>query len=169
MKFRDYDNYEVFEDGRIYSYKYKKFLKHWTNKDGYKVVNLFDNERKRKMYLVHRVVWESVTRATIPEGYEINHISENKDENFFANLEFVTHKQNVNFGTRNARASKSMTNGKLSKSVGAFKNGELVLSFPSTSEAGRQGFNQQDVSACCRNCHNRPGNNVYKGYEWKYI
>ena len=49
MKFRDYDNYEVFEDGRIYSYKYKKFLKPWTNKDGYKVVNLFDNERKRKI------------------------------------------------------------------------------------------------------------------------
>ena len=26
-KFRDYDKYEVFEDGRIWSYKSKKFLK----------------------------------------------------------------------------------------------------------------------------------------------
>ena len=48
MKFRNYDNYDVFEDGRIYSYKKKKFLKPKTNQDGYKQVALTDNEGNKK-------------------------------------------------------------------------------------------------------------------------
>ena len=105
-KFRNYDNYEVFENGRIYSYKYKKFLKPSTNKDGYQVVNLYDNEGKRKIYFVHRVVWEAVTGSPIPKNFEINHLSESKDENFFENLQLVSHKDNCNFGSRNSKMAK---------------------------------------------------------------
>ena len=170
MQFRDYSNYEVFEDGRIWSYKKKRFMKPKTNKGGYQVVGLTDSKGKQKFYLLHRVVWESVTGKPIPQGYEINHISEVKTENFFANLQLLTHKQNLNYGSRNARASKSKTNNpKRSKIVGAFKNGELVMTFPSTKECGRQGFSQGSVAACCRNCFNRPGNNKYRGFEWQYI
>ena len=170
MKFRDFTKYEVFEDGRIWSYKSKKFLKPWKTKNCYQQVYLYDNEGKRKKYYLHRVVWESVTRSQIPKGFEINHISENKTENFFANLQLVSHKENLNFGTRNYRASKSNTNNpKRSKSVCAYKNGELIMTFPSSGEAGRNGFKQSAVSACCRNCFNKPGNNVYKGFEWRYI
>lgn len=169
MKFRDYSNYEIFDDGRIYSYKTKKFLKPYTRKDGYQRVCLIDNEGNRKSYLLHRVVWEAVTGAPIPKGYEINHISEAKDENMITNLELLSHKENLNFGSRNSRASKTKTNGVRSKQVGAFKDGKLVMVFPSTAECGRQGFNQGAVSACCCNCYNREGNNKYKGYEWKFI
>lgn len=172
-KFRNYSNYEIYPDGKIWSYKYKKFLKPGTTNNGYQIVCLTDNEGNKKMYKLHRVVFEAVTGEPIPEGYEINHISEDKTENFFENLELVTHKQNCNYGTRNDRVgkanSKVMTNNpKISKQVFAFKNGELVMTFPSTNEAGRQGFNQGHVAACCRNCFNRPGNNVYKGYIWSY-
>ena len=55
------------------------------------------------------------------------------------------------------------------KQVGAFKDGKLVMTFPSTKEAKRNGFDQSAVSACCRNCYSREGNNVYKGFEWKYL
>ena len=41
--------------------------------------------------------------------------------------------------------------------------------FPSIAEAHRQGFNQGHVASCCRNCYLREGNNVYKGYEWRYL
>ena len=168
--FRNYSKYEVYEDGRIYSYKKKKFLKPITRKNGYQQVSLVDNEGKRKYYLLHRVVWEAVTREQIPKGYEINHISEVKTENMITNLELMSHKQNVNFGTRNSRAAESLTNNpKISKQVGAFKDGKLVMTFPSTIEAGRQGFNQGNVAACCRNSYLREGNNVYKGFEWRYI
>ena len=169
-KFRNFDNYEVYENGRIWSYSKKKWLKPYTRKDGYQQVFLVDNEGKKKLYLLHRVVWESVTSSQIPKGYEINHISEAKDENFFENLQLLSHKQNINYGSRNSRASKSLTNNpNSSKSVGAFKDGKIVLSFQSTAEAGRQGFNQSAVAACCRNCYSREGNNVYKGYSWKYL
>ena len=168
-KFRNYDKYEVFEDGQIYSYKSKKFLKPQTKKDGYKQVVLFDNEGKPKTYLLHRVVWESVTGSPIPKGYEINHISEAKDENFFENLQLLSHKQNVNYGSRNSRAGKSLTkvltnNQKLSKPVGAFKDGKLVFTFPSTSEAQRQGFKKSHISACCRG-----KSKTHRGFQWKYL
>lgn len=173
-KFRNFEKYEVYEDGKIWSYSRKKFLKHQTDKDGYQTVGLTDNEGKQKCYKVHRVVWESVTGKPIPPGYEINHRSEVKTENFFENLELVSHKENCNYGSRNARAGKSISkantnNPKRSKAVGAFKDGKLVMTFQSANEAQRQGFNQGAVSACCRNSYLREGNNVFKGFEWRYI
>lgn len=171
MKFRNYDKYEVFEDGRIWSYKYRKFLKPSTVKGGYQQVELTDNEGKCKRYYVHRIVWEAFTGAPIPSNMQINHRNEIKTDNrFFENLELVSPKQNINYGSRNERARKSLTNNpKTSKPVGAFKDGKLVMTFLSTSEARRNGFSQGNVWACCRNCYLREGNNKYKGFEWKYI
>ena len=153
--FRNYSNYEVFEDGRIYSYKSNKWLKPCTTENGYQRVGLTDNEGNRKMYLLHRVVWEAVTGSTIPPGYEINHLSEVKTENMITNLELVSHKDNVNYGSRTQKCSKQ---------VGAFKNNELVMSFKSTAEAGRQGFFQTSVAACCNGKRK-----THKGFTWKYI
>ena len=163
-KFRNYDNYEIYADGRIWSYKYKKFLKPSTDTSGYKFVKLFDNEGNAKTYKLHRVVYESVTGEPIPEGYEINHISEAKDENFFANLQLVTHKENCNYGTRNERMANTLTNGKTSKQIGAFKNGEIIMSFKSIAEAQRQGFSQGNICSCCNG--NRK---THKGFEWRYL
>lgn len=162
--FRDFTKYEVYEDGRIWSYSHKKFLKPFTDKEGYQRVGLTDNDGKMKSYLVHRVVYESVTGEPIPENLQVNHIDENKTNNHKSNLNLMTCKQNHNWGTRNARAAKSNTNGKCSKAVGAYKDGKLVLSFPSTQEAHRQGFGQGNVVNCCRGKMK-----TYKGYEWRYL
>ena len=78
-------------------------------------------------------------------------------------------KQNSNYGTRNSRIAKAKINGKTSKLVGAFKDGKLVMIFASTNDAGRNGFDQGNVAKCCRNCYIREGNNVFKGFEWRYI
>ena len=179
MKFRDYDNYEIYEDGRIFSYFTKKFLKPATNKDGYQVVGLIDNNGKRKKYLVHRVIYEVFSGEQIPEGMQCNHIDEDKTNNQKSNINLMTPKENVNWGTRTERASKSISkaltnnpkrskamtnNPKISKAVGAFKNGELVMVFPSTNEAKRQGFHQGNVSACCRG-----EMKTHRGYTWRYI
>ena len=116
------------------------------------------------MYLLHRVVYESVTGSPIPKGYEINHIDERKDNNARSNLELVTHKQNMNFGTCSKRIAKAN-----SKKVGAYKNGELVIVFQSIKEVKNKGFEPSAVSSCCRNCYSRDGNNFYKGFQWAYI
>lgn len=162
--YKDFTKYEVYEDGRIWSYSKKKFLKPFTRKDGYQQVWLTDNEGNAKIYFVHRVVWESVTGAPIPEGMQINHIDEMKDNNAISNLNLMSPKENCNWQTRNERISKSMTNGKLSKQVGAFKDGNIVITFSSTNEAGRNGFDQGAVAACCR-CERK----THKGFEWRYI
>ncbi len=165
MKFRDYSNYEIYEDGRIWSYKTKRFLKPGTNTSGYQVVVLTDNKGKGKMYLLHRVIFETFSGEPIPECMQCNHISEDKTDNRFCNINLMTPKQNINFGTGISRRAK-----KISKQVGAFnKNGELVMTFQSTMEAQRNGFHSSAVSACCRNCYSREGNNIYKGFEWRYL
>lgn len=157
--FRNFTKYEVYEDGRIWSYSHKKFLKPTTNNKGYQRVRLSDNEGKQKTYSVHRVVYESVTGEPIPKGMQVNHRNEAKTDNRFSNLNLMTNKENVNYGTRNERMAKAK-----SKQVGAFKNGELVLVFPSTNEAGRNGFVSSNVAACCRGKLK-----TYKGFEWKYL
>lgn len=163
-KFRDYKNYEIYSDGRIWSKSRNKFLKPQTTKDGYQQVNLIDNEGKMKRYTVHKIVYEAVSGKPIPKGYEINHIDERKDNNARSNLELVTHKQNMNFGTCSKRIAKAN-----SKKVGAYKNGELVMVFQSAKEAKNKGFEPSAVSSCCRNCYSRDGNNFYKGFQWAYI
>lgn len=158
-KFRNFDKYEVFEDGRIWSYKSKKFLKPWTTKYGYKRVSLTDNEGNSKMYHLHRVVWEAVTGSPIPEGYEINHIDENKTNNHISNLNLMTPKENVNFGTCIQRRSATR-----SKTVGAFKNGELVMSFKNIMDADKNGYSFGCVARCCRG-----ERKTHRGFEWRYI
>lgn len=46
--------------------------------------------------------------------------------------------------------------------------GETVYKFPSTAEAGRNGYNQVAVAAACRGCYLREGNHQYKGFFWFY-
>lgn len=162
--FKDYTKYEVYEDGRIFSYSKKKFLKPQTNKNGYQRVLLTDNEGIKKWYSVHRIIFESVSGVPIPNGLQVNHINECKTDNRFENLNLMTPKENINFGSGIERCSKAR-----SKQVGAFQNGELIMTFQSTKEAQRLGFNSGAVSRCCRNCFHREGNDVYKGYNWKYL
>ena len=157
--FRNFTKYEVYEDGRIWSYSHKKFLKLETIKDGYQRVCLLNNEGKIKKYLVHRVVYEAVTGNPIPEGLQVNHIDEDKTNNHITNLNLMTCKQNNNYGTRTERAAKAHN-----KQVGAYRNGELVMTFQSTMEAKRNGFSQSGISECCNGKRK-----THKGYEWKYI
>ena len=158
--FRDYTKYEIYDDGRIYSYKSNKFLKPITDKGGYQVVMLYDNEGKGKMYKLHRVVFEAVTGSPIPDGMQINHRNEIKTDNrFFENLELVTPKENCNYGSRNERVAK-----KRSKQVGAFKDGELFITLKSTQEAQRQGFNSGHIVECCNGKRK-----THKGFEWRYL
>lgn len=163
--FRDYTKYEIYEDGRIWSYKTNRFLKPGTDQCGYQMVVLSDNYNKLKTFRLHRVVYESVTGEPIPEHLEVNHIDENKKNNAFSNLNLMTHKENCNWGTGIERQTKAMTNNpKISKQVGAYKDGKLVLVLNSTNEAGRQGFSQGNVWSCCKG-----ERKTHKGYEWRYI
>lgn len=169
MKIKNFNGYEIFpEEGKIWSYKTNKFVGAQLP-NGYWIVGLTDDDGEQHHFLLHRLIWQAV-HGEIPENMEINHTTEDKNMNGIQFLELVDKKTNINYGTRTARAAEKLTNRQdLSKQVGAYKDGVLVMTFPSTQEAQRQGFNQGNISQCCRNCYLREGNNTYRGYKWRYL
>lgn len=102
--------YQVSNLGNIRSLKYAggnkvKLLKQATT-NGYKQVQLSKNG-KGKNHLVHRLV----AIAFIPNPNNlpvVNHKDENPSNNNVDNLEWCTQEYNINYGTRNERASESM-------------------------------------------------------------
>ena len=164
---KDYEGlYMVSNWGRVKSIKFGKeiILKQWTSSNGYSQVNLCKNG-KVKNYKVHRLVAEAFLDNTdnLPE---VNHKDEDKQNNNVENLEWCSAKYNSNFGTRNERITKKMTNGKLSKPVLQYTmDGKFVKEWPSTMQAEREGgFNNRQISACCRGKRK-----THKGFIWKYL
>lgn len=154
----NYSNYLVLpNEGLIYSLKRNRYVG-CKLKDGYWQCTLSANNGEWKTG-VHRVIWIAVN-GDIPEGLEVNHIDENKSNNSINNLNLLTRKENINFGTHNERVAKA-----LSKPVGAFKDGKLVMDFSSMAEAQRQGYKSGNICNCCRGIRYK----TYKGYEWRYI
>lgn len=158
--FRDFKKYEIFEDGRIWSYKSNKWLKPTLHSSGYLAVHLSDNDGEMKKYLHHRVVYEACSQAPIPEGFDVNHIDEDKTNNHMSNLDLMTRKENVNWGSRNERIVKAK-----SKKIEQYdKDGNLIQVWPSIIEVHRQlGYSRGGISMCCNG--KRKTN---KGFIWKF-
>lgn len=167
--------YEISNFGRIKSLNYRrtgkeKIMKPKKHRGGYLFVHLCRNGKYKRFY-VHRLV--GIAFIPNPEGLpEINHKNEDKTNNVVSNIEWCDRRYNLNFGTYNERMSAVLTNHHaFSKPVEASKYPdfrEICLRFASTMEAGRKGYHQGNVSACCRGCFNREGNNKYKGLYWRY-
>lgn len=150
------------ENGCLISVK-ERILKPQITCDGYYRVCLY-KQSVQKHYKVHRLVW-SAFNGQIPQGYEINHIDENPSNNRLENLNLMTHKENINYGTRNERSAKKHINGKKSKSVLQFDlNNNLVKEYPSIRQVEREtGFANQNIVNCCKGKLKQ----AY-GYKWKY-
>ena len=77
---KDYEGrYAVTEDGQIWSYKRKIFLKPSKNKNGYLKVVLC-KEAKTKTFFVHRLVLETYCPVENMENLQVNHKSEIKTD-----------------------------------------------------------------------------------------
>ena len=141
----------------------EKILKPGITHKGYYRVALCKNSI-RKFFYVHRLVWEAFN-GTIPEGLQVNHISERKSENRLSNLNLMTPKENSNWGTRIERQVKKRINGKCSKTVLQFTlDNILVKEFPSIRQAEREtGFSHQNIVNCCKGRYEQ----AY-GYKWQY-
>lgn len=125
---------------------------------GYYEVGLYKNSI-RKMYLVHRIVWEAFN-GQIPEGLQVNHINEVKTDNRLSNLNLMTAKENTNWGSRNERISKNC-----SKPVLQFTlDNVLVKEFLSIIQIERElGFSCGNIVNCCKGKLKQ----AY-GYIWRY-
>lgn len=142
----------------------ERIRKPTKDRDGYYRIQLW-KQSIIKQYLIHRLVFETFN-GSIPEGYEINHLDESPINNALSNLSLVTHKENLNYGTRTKKCSKKLKNRKdLSKSVLQFTlEYVLVKEYSSTHQAEREtGFAQQNICACCKGKLKQ----AY-GYKWRY-
>ena len=55
MEIQGYENYLIYEDGRVYNKKYDRFLKQQINTQGYYIVDLY-YKSIRKHFSIHRLI-----------------------------------------------------------------------------------------------------------------
>lgn len=105
---KGFENYHISNFGRVRSVKrngtpggIRKLNK---NSRGYVQVSLRKDDKlfnKRVSILVAEAFIENTNNKT-----QVNHIDENKNNNYVSNLEWTTAKENANHGTRNERIAK---------------------------------------------------------------
>ena len=178
--------YKVSNLGKILSLNYHRegraeLMTPGERKDGYFQVCLRKNGES-KTCLVHRLIAETFLpnpenkpcinhKIQGKEGKKINMVIFNEDGTVNkerSTIEWVTPKENNDYGTHNERAgkaiSKANTNGKLSKPVLQFTlDGEFIREYPSIMECERNGFSHQHVSACCQGKRK-----THKGFRFMY-
>ena len=159
--------YEVSDLGRVRSLKYgkEKILSPNKTRRGYLLVHPYKDGKTRGL-LIHRLVAEAFIPN--PQGLEtINHKDEVKTNNVASNLEWMSVKDNNNYGTHNKRVAKANINNPVfSKPVVMLdkSTGELLATFPSLAEAERvTGIKRTSISHCCTGRSKSSG-----GYVWRY-
>lgn len=151
-------DYEVSDLGRVRNKKTGRFLAIGHDKKGYCLVRPYING-KQKHCCLHRLVLSSFTNNT-DGSLDVNHKDEDKDNNCLTNLEWMSHHQNMNYGTRNERASKANSKPVLQYT----KEGTCVREWPSTMEVTRQiGIAYQHICSCCNGKRKTAG-----GFVWRY-
>lgn len=146
------ENYEVSTDGEIKNKKTGRALKFQDNGHGYLLVDLWVNG-KRTRKLVHRLVAE----AFIPNPDnkpQVNHMNERVDDNRVFNLNWMTSKENINYGSHNKRLSESLKNSEKLQKLHESQSKQIIIiyrdntyeEYPSATTAARElGLNQGNI------------------------
>ena len=156
---KDITNYEglyaVTENGEVFSYRSKRFIKPFLRKNGYLQVILVKDGIK-KAFKLHRLVAQEYL-CNPDNKEEVNHLNENKTDNRVENLAWATRKENMNHGTITDRISDSLK--KLVKCI------ELDITFNSITEASIY-INRSP--SCISDALNGRSETA-GGYHWQYI
>ena len=95
-------NYLITEEGRVYSLIRKRYLKPHDNGIGYKQVFLKGDDLTRRWHKLHRLI--ALCYVDNPDNKpEVNHKDRNKANNHYTNLEWMTHKENINHSYETGR------------------------------------------------------------------
>lgn len=151
--------YFVSNDGRVFSSRNneKKELKQFADKDGYMIVQL-SKQGKRKTMRVHRLVANAFIEN--PNNLPIvNHKDENKSNNHYENLEWCSYRNNIIFNGGGERRGE-----KLMIPVVVSKNGKSIA-FHSANDAA---LYVNTRPHCITNCA-RGYRKTIKGYGVQYL
>ena len=92
MEIEGYENYLIYEDGKVQNKKTKRYLKQNTYRNGYLYVNLC-NDGKLKKHSIHRLI--GTYYIPNPENKKcIDHINRIRIDNRIENLRWATHSEN---------------------------------------------------------------------------
>lgn len=154
-----------FKNGRV--------LSQYLNRSGYMYICL-SKDGVHKTLRVHRLVALAFVNNHNGMQY-INHKDENKANNKASNLEWCDQEYNINYGTRNERASRTERD-KLGRCVGQYSNdGVLICKYPSVKDAEEAvGVHGSCIRQCATMKEYKAHNGKYYrrkkagGYIWKY-
>ena len=94
MEVQGYNNYLIYEDGRVFNKSTKKFkVASIFSQTGYKEVSLYKNN-KRKHFLIHRLI----AQYYIPNPDnkpQVDHKDRNRQNNHIFNLRWVSPYENI--------------------------------------------------------------------------
>jgi len=166
--------YQVSNFGRVKSVRRDIIRVLSKNAQGYYKVNLAV-KGKQHTFTVHRLVYETFV-GPIPDGMQVNHIDENKLNNFVWNLNLMTPKENTNWGTCIERRAKA--NGLTRKGTELYEtnpNAKPILQYTLNGEFIREwacgryaiealGLDQASLSMCLHGKTNSCG-----GFKWCFV
>lgn len=151
--------YQVSTLGNVRSlFRYRKILKQQMQPNGYKSVQLYKN-KKAKFSLVHRLVAKTFISNPLNKP-AVNHLNEIRSDNRVTNLEWVTNKENQNYGHQKEKMSRSQ-----GKTLLQFdKCNNFVASYYSGGDAQRKtGISRYKISLVANGKRKTAG-----GYIWKF-
>lgn len=130
---KEFHGYEVYEDGRVYSNKIKKFLKpaKCGSERQYYFLTLTLNDGTQKQFYIHRLVAMLFCNNEHNKP-QVNHIDRNTNNNHYTNLEWVTAKENINHSI-----NLGISPIKNFKEVDLYYDNIFIKSFKSKVECGK--------------------------------
>ena len=156
--------YQISNFGRVKSFYFKnpRILKPHKVK-GYSNVELYKNKKKKQFY-IHRLVMENFCPIENMNVLDVNHKDEDKSNNHISNLEWMTHKDNLNYGSRAEKARMKMQGKNSSRSKKVRCIAKDVI-YDALREAERQlGIPATNISKACKGKIKTAG-----GYHWEYV
>lgn len=132
-------------------------------KNSYLHITLYKSNQKQTV-LVHRLVG-MVFVPGYKKGLDINHKDENKQNNHYQNLEFVTHSYNMAYGNRMAKSLETRKPN-MKRVVQMNLDGEIVAMYDSVNDAARKnGYYNTPIWQCCKR---KPKALTAYGYVWRF-
>lgn len=158
--------YRISNMGRVKSLTTNTIRTHNINNSGYCCVTLKCKGKKTQTVTIHRLV----AQHFLPNPYnksDVNHIDENKMNNKVDNLEWLSHKENCQYGNRNKLVGeklKGRTGEQSCRSIRVYCI-ELDMIFPNSRIASEYVgiVGGSHITACCRGNRKTAG-----GYHWRY-
>ena len=88
-----FSRYIIYENGDVISIESGILLKPWKHNQGYKIIDLINDNGEKKHMRLHRLLGLTFIPNPLNKPY-IDHIDENKTNNHLSNLRWATHAEN---------------------------------------------------------------------------